>query len=118
MTNPVINDLNKHINHMDNEAAKEEAISARVKKLLSEGGEFYPLAPENIQEALGNIGGELAGQIRDRLKKNDLLPIGHLVKSEVNMYWKARADAVARASVLEDITQRMLREIDDGRGNC
>lgn len=103
---------------MTETALKEQnkEIARRSKELMY--GEYSPLIPGNIQEAMGNMEIEIASKISDRLKKNDLLPIGDLVKSEVNRYWKARADEVARASVLVDLTQRMLREIDDGRGNC
>lgn len=55
MTDPVINDLNRHIKRMDDEAIKEGVISARVEELLSEGGDFYPWSPENMLEALANI---------------------------------------------------------------
>lgn len=37
------------------EAKREKMVEDEIQRLMSDGGEFYPFSPKNLEEALGNF---------------------------------------------------------------
>lgn len=106
----VTSDLNRYLNSLDEDEARERAIQDQAQDLLDD--EYSPSDLQNIMEALGELTEEVIGDVAMNLRnatRSDQADIkklcyqitGQHLHSAVIDYWTKRAKAKATENVAQ-----------------
>ena len=80
-------------------STREDLIEAFVDRETEKGGEFYPLAVENLADALGWIGREELAVIASMLEAKNYAAAGMIIQAYAERYWRSYAEEEAKRLV-------------------